>query len=295
MSGAERDAREITEALGGRWHGGYGVCRCPAHDDRRPSLSLSDGHDGRLLVHCHAGCDFRNVRDALRGLGLIEGSGRTYRPDPAETARRRAEEQARVEKRVRQAKATWVETEPITGTVADAYLRNRSIVSPLPPTLRFHPSCWHQTARRLPALVAAVELGEEIVAVHRTYLEEPGRKADVDPVKAMLGAVAGGAVRLSGGSGPLVVAEGIETALSILDRLAGAPARVWAALSTSGVAGLELPQPAGELVVAPDPDASGWKAAEALADRAYRSGWRVQMFPPPAAGQDWNDVAGAPA
>lgn len=31
-------------------------CRCPAHDDTRPSLSLSVGEDGRLLIHCHAGC-----------------------------------------------------------------------------------------------------------------------------------------------------------------------------------------------------------------------------------------------
>ena len=113
---------------------------------------------------------------------------------------------------MRQAKATWAETVPIAGTLAETYLRNRAIISPLPPTLRFHPSCWHQSARRLPALVAAVELGDEIVAVHRTYLAEPGRKADIEPVKAMLGPVAGGAVRLSGGSGPLVVAEGIETA-----------------------------------------------------------------------------------
>nr|BAH89612.1 hypothetical protein [uncultured bacterium]BAH89891.1 hypothetical protein [uncultured bacterium]BAH90142.1 hypothetical protein [uncultured bacterium] len=32
------------------------VARCPAHADRRPSLSLREGDDGRLLVHCWAGC-----------------------------------------------------------------------------------------------------------------------------------------------------------------------------------------------------------------------------------------------
>ncbi len=32
------------------------VARCPAHDDERPSLSISEGDDGRALVHCHAGC-----------------------------------------------------------------------------------------------------------------------------------------------------------------------------------------------------------------------------------------------
>jgi len=30
--------------------------RCPAHEDRRASLSIGEGDDGRALVHCHAGC-----------------------------------------------------------------------------------------------------------------------------------------------------------------------------------------------------------------------------------------------
>ena len=30
--------------------------RCPAHEDRQPSLSVSEGDDGRVLVNCHAGC-----------------------------------------------------------------------------------------------------------------------------------------------------------------------------------------------------------------------------------------------
>ena len=34
---------------------------CPAHDDHSPSLSVSETEDGRILVHCHAGCDAVNV------------------------------------------------------------------------------------------------------------------------------------------------------------------------------------------------------------------------------------------
>ena len=39
--------------------------RCPAHDDNRPSLSVSQGDDGRALVHCHAGCKTEAVVAAI--------------------------------------------------------------------------------------------------------------------------------------------------------------------------------------------------------------------------------------
>ncbi|HQR44590.1 MAG TPA: AAA family ATPase [Thermoanaerobaculia bacterium] len=45
--------------------------RCPAHDDRRSSLSISEGADGRALVKCHAGCETSSVVAAL-GLSLSD-------------------------------------------------------------------------------------------------------------------------------------------------------------------------------------------------------------------------------
>lgn len=41
------------------------LARCPAHDDREPSLSVGEGHGGRLLLHCFAGCRFTDVVHAL--------------------------------------------------------------------------------------------------------------------------------------------------------------------------------------------------------------------------------------
>jgi hypothetical protein len=74
-------------------------------------------------------------------------------------------------------------------------------------------------------MVALVE-GSDAFAVHRTYLLPDGSgKAAIDPDKMMLGAVAGGAVRLTDGPGGLVVAEGIETALSLACGLLSGPAR----------------------------------------------------------------------
>ena len=43
--------------------------RCPAHDDKSPSLSIRENPDGRVLLHCFGGCHTRNVVEAL-GLAL---------------------------------------------------------------------------------------------------------------------------------------------------------------------------------------------------------------------------------
>ena len=41
------------------------VSRCPSHDDRSPSLAIKDGDDGRVLIHCFAGCEPQSVLDAI--------------------------------------------------------------------------------------------------------------------------------------------------------------------------------------------------------------------------------------
>jgi putative DNA primase/helicase len=38
---------------------------CPSHDDQNPSLKISEGRDGRALIHCHAGCKFDSVLNAI--------------------------------------------------------------------------------------------------------------------------------------------------------------------------------------------------------------------------------------
>lgn len=37
------------------------MTKCPAHDDRKPSLSIGEGEDGRVLVKCHAGCTTETI------------------------------------------------------------------------------------------------------------------------------------------------------------------------------------------------------------------------------------------
>ena len=41
------------------------TARCPAHEDRRNSLSLGVGDDARVLIHCHAGCALVDILGAI--------------------------------------------------------------------------------------------------------------------------------------------------------------------------------------------------------------------------------------
>ena len=285
-------ARELTQALGGRWHGRYGAAPCPVcQTERRKAqnaLTLADGRNGRLVLHCKkSACPFLDI---LAAAGLR--SGEYSPPDAATLAQREREAKAEAQRKATQAKRLWDEAQPIAGTVAEAYLRVRGITCDLPRTLRFHPEAWHgPTARRWPAIVAAVQ-GVGLPAVHRTWLRPDGSgKADISPTKAMLGATAGGAVRLADGPGRLVVVEGIESGLSLLCGLLDGPATLWAGLSTSGLRGLRLPPQAGRLTIACDGDRPGREAAHALAERAHALGWQTGILDP-GDGRDFNDILG---
>src|SRR4051794_36773353 len=79
------EVERIARQLGGAHKNGLAWdCRCPCHDDRRASLSLSIGESGKLLWCCHAGCDQHQVLDGLRKAGvLLNGDAResSARPD----------------------------------------------------------------------------------------------------------------------------------------------------------------------------------------------------------------------
>lgn len=61
--------RKLLSGLEGVRRTGPGTCiaRCPAHQDRRASLSLRELDDGRLLIHCFAEC---NTESVLAAVGL---------------------------------------------------------------------------------------------------------------------------------------------------------------------------------------------------------------------------------
>lgn len=284
-------ANSVTAALCGHWYGDYGTAPCPVCQTERRSdqnaLTLRDGCNGQLLADCKKSrCSFSSIRAALafRCVSVTTGPA-----DPIETAQRDHERRAEAVLKANRALEIWMKAKPVQASPAERYLREaRGIAAPLPDTLRFHPATRHPSGVQLPALLAKVA-GIELFALHRTYLASDGTgKVAAQPDKAMLGPSGGGAVRLSAShAGPLVVCEGIETGLSLVEMIR-VPAMVWAALSAPGMKSLRLPSPAGQLIVATDGDDPGREAGAQLAQRAASLGWRVDKLAAPD-GTDWND------
>jgi putative DNA primase/helicase len=276
-------AENLTARLGGRWHGSYGICRCPAHEDREPSLSVRDGERAPLLT-CHAGCARNVVVDELRWRGLWRLSEPQRRSKP-DIRPHRSEAETR-----RYALVIWRSCRPIAGTPAERYLRGRGIRE-IPPSLRYHPRLKHlETGLMLPAMVAAVQAPDRsIVAVHRTFLTADGSaKAPVSSPRKMLGRCAGCAVRLAAAGAELALGEGIETSLSFQQ---AAGIATWAVLSTSGMRSAILPPLplAATVHILVDLDEAGERAAQIAADRLFGEG-RLVKLDRPIAGKDCNDA-----
>jgi putative DNA primase/helicase len=111
----------------------------------------------------------------------------------------------------------------------------------------------------------------------------------VTPVKASLGPIWGGAIRLHDldPDRPLVIGEGIETSASA-GRLMGLPA--WAAISAGNLAkGLALPPQARRAVIAADPDDAGRTAARDAWTRWTGEGREVRITLPDGTG-GFNDL-----
>jgi putative DNA primase/helicase len=102
----------------------------------------------------------------------------------------------------------------------------------------------------------------------------------------MLGPCRGGVVRLASPGDVLMVGEGIETCLAAM-QATGQPA--WAALSTSGLRALDLPDAVRDVIVLADGDEPGEAAARHCAWRWKREGRHVRIARPPQ-GMDFNDL-----
>ena len=83
-------AAELAERLHARRCGRGFIARCPAHEDRSPSLSIGEGGDGKILLHCFRGCALEAVCDSL-GLSLADLFSEPGASQPKPRAVREAE------------------------------------------------------------------------------------------------------------------------------------------------------------------------------------------------------------
>jgi putative DNA primase/helicase len=131
-----------------------------------------------------------------------------------------------------------------------------------------------------------------MVSIHRTFLTEAGGKAHGPQSKKLMpviapGSTRGAAIRLFPTGEQLGVAEGIETALAC-HLLFQIP--VWAAISSGGLARIDIPREVKRVEIFPDHDTPGIEAAKALGRRLIRSGRHFRIWTPPNPRSDWADV-----
>lgn len=267
---ARRPTQELVDivgTLGGSWRGYVAMCRCPAHADRDPSLSLRQG-DRSILVTCFAGC---SRDDVLRELRRLRPGQHYAQPDPSHPPRT-----ANVQR-------LWDEAIDVKGTLAERYLARRNLLPP-PPDVRFHPRCPYLPKPKtvfLPALLVAVREVCKLTAIQRILLDE----ATAGYIrKVMLGTPLSGAWRGREGEATLAIAEGFETA-DAFTRLNDIPC--WASLGTRRLNQLVIPARVTTLLIAEDNDPEGRRAAVQAELDYGRRGLLIRRFPPPPEFKDW--------
>ena len=250
-------------------------------------LDAATGEHGDLLdVIRESFCliDFADVaEEARRFLGLS-------RPEPDPTPRRltRTPTPAGAAEAARR---LFAMSQPISGTLVEAYLRNRGITA-LHGTgaLRFHPRCYyrsdeHSPTESWPAMVAAVtDLAGQQTGAHRTWLDPAGfsettlGKAPIYTPRRALGDLLGHAGRFGRPSDVMAAGEGIETMLSLRSALPTMP--MVAALSAAHLSACQFPDSLRRLYIARDDDPAGDSATATLIDRAQAAGIEAIVLSP---------------
>jgi len=303
-----RDAADLAQRLA---HDAEAVCRCYLSNGRReggywlvgdvrntPGRSLfvrlrgpdygkgaagkwtdaATGDHGDLLDVIRESCglaDFPDVaEEAMRFLNLPKPDPDNNSPISAPTG---SSESAR---------RLFAMSQPITGTIVEAYLRQRGITA-LRGTgnLRFHPNCYYRPDQRSPtetwpAMIAAVtDLDGKITGVHRTWLDPSGRdKAPIETPRRAMGHLLGNGVRFDMVHDLMAVGEGIETMLSLRCILPSMP--MMAALSAAHLAAILFPARLRRLYIARDDDPAGHGAVGKLIDRANQAGIEAVVLSP---------------
>jgi hypothetical protein len=225
--------------------------------------------------------------EAWRFLGLPAAGASTTSPQPDSPNRPAGNSES--------ARRLFAMSQPISGTIAETYLRHRGITDLRgADSLRFHPKCYHRAetgtavqTETWPAIIAAVTDNRgTITGVHRTWLDPAGRsKAPLETPRRAIGDLLGHAVRFGSALDILAVGEGIETILSLRCAMPNMP--MAAALSSNHLGAFLFPESLRRIYVARDNDPAGDRAFAALTQRADQAGIEAVSLMP--ALRDFND------
>lgn len=293
MSGVVSGATSLKRA--GREYVGL----CPFHNERTPSFYVNDakafGHcfgcgwhgDIFKFVMDREGCSFPDAKRSLKSGDLLTWT-------PAE--RKKAEAEDRLEDLAKEADARkfFMGGVPISGTPGEIYLRARGITVEPPPFVLFGmiPS-WRnketgEWGRDRPAIICGAQDGTgAVVGIQRIFFKNDDPALGVKDCKLSLGTIRGSALRLAPAEPVIIMAEGPEDGLSIMQEGPGLP--VWVPFGTSMMPSVELPPIVRKVIIAEQNNTAGRvaaaKAAIALVDR----GVEVASARPNDQFDDWND------
>jgi putative DNA primase/helicase len=266
-------------------------------------LLFTDGGSGIF------GCwrtGFTQVWTAQHDRPLTAAQKARHAREAAQAKRQREVEQCEQQRiNAKRLASLWSESHPVAaGDPVALYLGARlrmgwGEVAPLidAEVIRFHPALAYLhddgTLTRHPGMVAAMRSRTgRLVSVHRTFLTDAGRKADVPQVKKLMptaGELSGACIRLGApnAEGRIGVAEGIETAMAA--RMASS-LPVAAAYSAAGLESWQWPGSTRTVIVFADNDKAGQRAAEHLRRRVLQAGLKVSVLCPSKVGTDWCDA-----
>ena len=259
---------------------------CPFHDDRSPSFTIFADGTRFYCFGCGASGDVLDYVQRSNGVGLREaadmlGAGSLpsvdVRPIPAPDDRHRIEE----------ARTIWRNAVPAAGTPAESYLRARGLHLPIPASIRFARLPYGKRGREYPCLIAAVgSVDNKLVGIQRTFLNDAGTgKAAVPKAKLSLGRVSGGAIRCAPCAAALVVCEGLEDGLTLMQEMGRA---VWVAAGASMLPNMLFPDGVRSVVIGADGDETGEAAARKAADAFTGRGHQVRTIRPLDGFKDFN-------
>lgn len=269
---------KIVRRLGGIWANDRGMCRCPAHEDRTPSLSIRCGRTA-LLFKCFAGCTVAEILAALRTERLDVPIGKSGKSDHCQAGGGTAGYAVRL----------WNLGHSVTGTPAERYLRSRSIPV-IHDVMRYLPATplgRGKSVRFLPALLIAVGKSRRLAAIQRTFLQPNGRPALLARTKRSLGPLRGDAVQLFDPEETLGLAEGVENALSAASLLA---IPVWASLGAERFDRIDIPSRIRRLILLADNDPAGRRAVTRALQTYALPGRDIIVLWPTMPFNDWNEM-----